>query len=431
MTDLAWRLANGSQFGAIFYPPVLTANGAAYDDIAAQAAFVVIPEDNRKSTIGGVSNQDQFLLWRNRLRALNPNLPIFAYFEPFTHHVLIQPASPTSARGAANDSFRDWKDAYIAANSGITYLSPVNGLTYQVAPFMARDYAGGDGTYPTYNGSSEPARFFFDVRLSAWKDAVLAAVAQLQADTTFDGVFFDNCLVNSAWYTNNPTGAPALARLADGEAAIQTMLTALRTQVGPNWGILGNTPRNHWTGLNGTMYESSAALEPDFVTTGGTPPTIADQVARYSGQQDPRISLFTRNFPSGTVYDAALQATIAAEFEAIRALGGHYSMGINGYGALYLPPAIQAHITARNKATPLGPMYLVFSTAAVLTTFAAAWPSGIAGMKFVSPAVLAATNGSTTRRALKFWPTSAQADAIRLQVDGTTQQLLKDLPLDW
>jgi hypothetical protein len=369
MTDLAWRLANGSQFGAIFYPPVLTANGAApyrttaYDDIAAQAAFVVIPEDNRKSTIGGVSNQDQFLLWRNRLRA--------------------------------------------------------------------RDYAGGDGTYPTYNGSSEPARFFFDVRLSAWKDAVLAAVAQLQADTTFDGVFFDNCLVNSAWYTNNPTGAPALARLADGEAAIQTMLTALRTQVGPNWGILGNTPRNHWTGLNGTMYESSAALEPDFVTTGGTPPTIADQVARYSGQQDPRISLFTRNFPSGTVYDAALQATIAAEFEAIRALGGHYSMGINGYGALYLPPAIQAHITARNKATPLGPMYLVFSTAAVLTTFAAAWPSGIAGMKFVSPAVLAATNGSTTRRALKFWPTSAQADAIRLQVDGTTQQLLKDLPLDW
>ncbi len=203
----------------------------------ARFPMAIVPQDDRR----------RFLLWKDELRKLNPDIVLLAYQMAVEETTVPGPGHRALARA--------------------------------------------NGQWVSYGGltPSHKSRRFYDPRSTIWQQAFVDACTQTLSSYGYDGLFLDQCSVFTVM-------APLASDRAEMIDALQATLLKVRDRHGKE--ILVANSRLSWRGLNGEMNE-------------GMPGTLKEEAIAFTGHVEPRVELFFHYISENNVAAAEAMMQLA------------------------------------------------------------------------------------------------------------------------
>ncbi len=234
--------------------------------------------------------QDDGLLfrrWRDRVKALNPEITMLAYQ---------QVNAETMVPGPGHKIMRGIKDAWSRYPGGMI----------------------ADARVPPLN---EPRRLF-DFRSGVWRSGFLNACRATLESYPYDGLFLDNCTVY-------PITHPFPWIKEEMRIALQTTLLELRKEF-PDAIIIGNSSYS-WTGLNGEMNE-------------GRIKDVPNEFSPFQGHVLPRLELY-----QSTLQKEIDMSLVRNEMKIAHSYGAFYGAAVDYQHVLWFDEFDQLILDHKSK----------------------------------------------------------------------------------
>ncbi len=205
------------------------------DQYIAKFPIAVVPQDTLPP----------YLVWKNGLKTLNPDLKLLAYM------------------GASEESM---------------VSGPGFDLIHQLAPNSWLTVNGKPVTVPVGGTPGFTVGRVYDPRDPVWQNAFILACAAVLNSYPYSGIFLDQCYI----YGKPPMTSTDINSM---QVALNATLLKLRASF-PNKIIIANSSIT-WDGVNGEMNE-------------GRPADLPAEAAAYPGHASPRMELFYYSMTSPT-----------------------------------------------------------------------------------------------------------------------------------